>query len=446
MRKKIIFIFVLLLVLPLVSVSAVEFNVNANYSSGETMIVKVAANFISPLSKSNIFFYEGHVRIPMQYDIIQAGSSEYYIYASLVDKFVGDYSISLENIKYMSGANVLEEDLIMNFSITNKTADFSVVPGAVSSSGDFYIEVQNLKDSPISLSIDTSEGNSGEREIFILPSENLTTSFSLQSGEKKKINFRPGIGSKTLRFIEIKNSNASSGNWFSNFFSSSEQTTSYKIPVYLWGTVEGMQQPTFSIEPSSLSYSFATGDVEEKEIYIYNTGNVDIKDIFLSLDEELIPLVNLSVLKIDRLSANSKATIGLTFFSKSPIQTLGNIKAKSDEIIAYSSLTLRFISNYTPVIQNETIQSTVKTCAELQGKICDSTTEECSQEPVYAKDSICCLAACEKIKTSNSGTFTAVIIILILVAAGAWFYFSKFKKMKKKPVNFVDIAKGKIKP
>jgi hypothetical protein len=421
------FIFILLLVLSLVSVSALEFNVNANYSSGETMIVKVAANFISPLSKSNIFFYEGHVRIPMQYDVIQAGSSEYYIYASLVDKSAGDYSISLENIKYMLGANVAEEDLIRNFSISNKTADFSVVPGAVSSSGDFSVEVQNLKENPISISVDTSEGNSGERAIFILPSGNSTkTSFSLQSGEKKKINFGPGIGNKTLRFIEIKN-----------------QNLTYKIPVYLWGTVEGIQQPTFSLEPSSLSYSFATGNAEKKEIYLYNTGSVEIKDILISLDEELVPLVNLSVVKIDKLAPNSKATIGLTFFSKSPVQTLGSIKAKSDDIIAYSSLTLRFISNYIPVIPNETIQSTVKTCIELKGKICNSTTEECSQEPVYAKDSVCCLSSCETIKKSNSGTFTAVIIILVLVAAGAWLYFSKFKKTKKQPVNLLDIAKGK---
>jgi hypothetical protein len=428
MGKRVIFILALFAVLQLLPLfSAVEFNLNANYSSGETMIVKVAANFISPLSKSNIFFYEGHVRIPMQYDVIQAGNSEYYIYASLVDKSAGDYSVNITNTKYMVGTQVVESNLMRNFSITNKTADFSVVPGAVSSSGDFSIEVQNLKESPISISVDTSEGNSGEREISILLSGNSTkTSFSLQSGEKEKINFRPGIGNKTLRFIEIKN-----------------QNLTYKIPVYLWGTVEGVQQPTFSLEPSSLSYSFATGTTEKKEVYLYNTGSVEIKDILISLDEELVPLVNLSVSKIDKLAPNSKATIGLTFFSKSPVQTLGNIKAKSDDIIAYSFLTLRFISNYTPVIPNETIQSTVKTCTELKGKICNSTTEECSQEPVYAKDSVCCLASCETIKKSNSGTFTAVIIILVLVAAGAWLYFSKFRKTKKQPVNLLDIAKGK---
>jgi hypothetical protein len=445
MGKRVIFILALFAVLQLLPLfSALEFNVNANYSSGETMIVKVAANFISPLSKSNIFFYEGHVRIPVQYDVIQAGNSEYYIYASLVNKSAGNYSISIENTEYMSGANRIGGKIVKNFSITNETADFSVVPGAVSSSGDFSIEVQNLKENPISISVDTSEGNSGEREISILLSGNSTkTSFSLQSGEKEKINFRPGIGNKTLRFIEIKNSNVSSGSWFSGLFSSSEQATSYKIPVYLWGTVEGIQQPTFSLEPSSLSYSFATGTAEKKEVYLYNTGSIEIKDILISLDEELVPLVNLSVTKIDKLAPNSKATIGLTFFSKSSVQTLGNIKAKSDDIIAYSSLTLRFISNYTPVIQNETIQSTVKTCTELKGKICNSTTEECSQEPVYAKDSVCCLASCEAIKKSNSGTFTAVIIILVLVAAGAWLYFSKFKKTKKQPVNLLDIARGK---
>jgi hypothetical protein len=360
----------------------------------------------------------------MQYEIIQA-NKEYYIYVVLVGKSSGNFSIAIENAKYMIGAEVVETTLFKNFSITNETASFSVNPGAVSASGDFSIEVQNLKDNSITVSVKTSEGNSGEREILIPSANSTETSFSLISGEKKEINFKPGVGNKTLRFIEIKNANLT-----------------YKVPVYLWEVLEGNKKSTFVLEPSSLLYTFTTSSVVKKVVYLYNTGSSDIKDITISLDEELVPLVNLSVTEISKLAANSKTSIELTFFSKAEVSTLGNIKAKTGEDIAYSSLTLRFINNYTEVIANETIQSTEKTCEDLSGEVCDST-QECSQEPVYAKDNLCCLATCETIKTTNSGTIIAIIIILFIVAIGAWFYLVKYKKTKKSPINFLKIAKGK---
>jgi hypothetical protein len=435
MKKRAAFIFALLIVLSALSftsfASAVEFNVNSNYSQGETMIAKVSGNFISPITKSNVFFYQGHVRIPMEYDVVQI-EGDAYIYAVLARNETGNYSISVENIKYMVGAKVVQDNLIRNFSITNNTADFSVNPGAVSSSGDFVIELQNLRDNQIVVDIKTSQINSSlenstEREILILPSESSETSFSLKSGEKKKISFKPGVGNKELRTIEITTLN-----------------TTYYIPIYLSAVIEGTQKSTFVLEPSSLAYSFATDSAVNKTVYLYNTGSSDITGISLSLDDELAPLVNLSVTNIGTLSANSKIPIELIFFSKKEVATLGNIKAKAGEDIAYSSLTVRFTSNYTPVTPNETIQSTSKTCEELSGVFCNST-QECSQEVVHAADNLCCLASCNEVKKSNSGTIIAVIIIIFIIAAGSWFYLAKYKKSRKSSVNLLKIAKGKDK-
>jgi hypothetical protein len=429
MKKRAIFIFLILGTILILGftplISAVEFTMNANYSQGETLIAKVSGNFINQISKSNVVFYEGHVRIPMQSDVINA-NGDYYIYAVLAGKPTGDYSLSIENAKYMMGAEVSQETLVKNFSINNETADFSINPGAVSASGEFSFEVQNLQDSPITIDVKTSENSSGEREILILSAGNLTeTSFSLKSGEKKEITFKPGIGDKTLRKIKL-----------------SSTKTVYNVPVYLATVLEGNQVSSFVLEPSSLSYSFSTNSVFQKTVYLYNNGNTEIKDIELSLDNELVPLLNLSVVKVNKLSANSKIAVNLTFYSKTEVSTLGNIKAKSGENIAYSSLTIRFIKNYTAVSSNETIQSSAKTCEELSGTICTST-QECSQEPLYAKDNLCCLSTCKEIKKSNSGIIIAVVIILLIVGVGVWFYFAKFKKIKKSPVNFVDIAKGK---
>jgi hypothetical protein len=496
MKKMVGFIILLFAVLSMLPcISAIKFEVNPEYNLGETMIIPVSANFTSPLTKSNVFFYEGHSRIPMQYGVVQAGN-DYYIYVLLSGKSEGNYSISLENIRYLSGTTLIEEDIFRNFSISNKTSDFYISPGAVSASGSFSFDIHNLKNSALSISVKTSEGKSNERPIFILPSNSTTASFSIAANQVKKIDFQPGIGNKTLRLIEIKSADSSN-------------TTSYKVPAYVWGIISPREEITFFIEPSSISYSFYTNSQERKEIYLYNTGTSALKNVALKMDNELSPFLNLSKTFISSVPANSKIAIGMIFFSSSEKNLVGNIEAKAGNITAYSSLSIGFVNlnsillvnetiinetsnetanpdlnssvnitsnsttnatsnvtsnvasnntikvnatsnitsnitkvNNSQVIPNKTqIQSVSKTCTELKGEIC-SSSQTCSQEPVYAKDNLCCLAECQEIKKSNSGIFIGAGIVLIILIVILWF-FAKFKKTKSSPVNLLNVARGK---
>jgi hypothetical protein len=482
-------LFITLSFLP--SLYALTFEVNPEYNLGETMIMRVAGNFTSTLEKSNVFFYQGHSRMPMQYNVIQAGN-EYYIYVLLAGKSEGNYSVSLENIMYLEGTSLMDESVSRNFSITNRTADFYISPGAVSASGNFSFEVQNLKNSAISISVTTSEGKANERQIFISPQNSTSASFSIPAGQKKRIDFQPGIGNKTLRFIEVKTSNIT-------------EATSYKIPAYVWGIISPRVQTTFFIEPSSISYSFYTNSQERKEIYLYNIGNSELKNVVLSADSEFSNYLNLSKTKFN-LPANSKVAIGMIFFSETEKDILGNIEAKTGNITAYSSLSINFvslpsitvvnetknntanlenttnttinnatnissnISNVTsnitsnntsnvtsnttvnvtsnktsdnlPVIINKTqIQSVLRTCSELKGLVCTSS-QVCSQEPVYAKDNVCCLAQCQEIKKDNSGTFIAIGIVILIIIIVLWFVV-KMKKTKQSSVNLLKVARGK---
>ena len=94
MKTKILIILFILLLLPLIS--AVEFELKTNFSQGETLIAKVSGYFLEPILKENIFFYRGHVRIPMEYDVAEIGE-EFYIYALLSDKSPNNYSIVIKN-------------------------------------------------------------------------------------------------------------------------------------------------------------------------------------------------------------------------------------------------------------------------------------------------------------------------------------------------------------
>ncbi|VVB83685.1 Uncharacterised protein [uncultured archaeon] len=418
MKKEVILVLMLFcLVFPFVS--AVEFDLNQNFSQGETLVEKVSGNFLSPLTKNNIFFYEGHVRIPMEYGVLGI-NGDYYIYALLSGKSEGDYSVSIENAQYMKGAEILSDKIIKNFTITNETADFFVSPGVMISAGDFFLELQNTGDNQVTISINTEANNSGIRKV-----EASANSVQLKSGEIKKIYFKVGIGKPELKTIELKT-----------------EKTIYEIPVYISSELEGILQPTFSFEPSSVTYSFPTNSIIKETIYLYNTGEKEINNINISLDDSLISLVNLSVTKITSLKPDSKVSIELTFFSKNETTELGNLKAKSEDAIAYSSISLKLMNNYT-LSPNETIQSSAKTCTELLGSVCNISTEKCSQEPVYATDNLCCMGTCDKIqKSGSSAKVIGILLFILVVAGGAWFYFKKYKKAKK-PLNLLEVAKGK---
>jgi len=422
MKAFFLIVFLIFLLSPLVF--AIEFNLNQNYKSGETIIAKVSGNFLTSLTKDNVFFYKEHVRIPMTYGIEKI-ENEYYLYASLLGKTQGNYSIALENIQYMQGAETLSDDIVKNFSITNETADFSLKPGVIVTSGEFSIDIQNLKDNRITVSVRTEVVNSSERSISIVTQETAVDSVSLSpvSGEIKKIYFTSGYGSPTFQKIEFKTSNLT-----------------YEVPVYIFSTFLP-EVTSYKMEPSELISSVPTNTLTKKVIFFYNTGDKEIRNISLSLSDSIKPFVNLSQDYIESLEPKTNVPIQLSFFSPGEIEVSGTLGANvNGETMLYSQISLKFLSNYVPV--NESQESSVKTCAELNGRVC-TQTEACDTEIVYAKDNLCCLGKCVATKKkSSTGVIIALAIFFVLAIAGFWFYKKKFKKTKKS-VNLLDIARGK---
>jgi len=417
--KKILIFLLVLLILP--NVLAVEVEINESFNQGETMIAKVSGNFISPLTKENIFFYRGHTRTPMEYGVMGV-EGEYYIYALLIGKEAGDYSLSIENAQYMRGVEITGDNIARNFSITNDTADFSVNPGVVSASGDFSLEIQNLQDSKITVNVKTKAEES--RRIFIYPELSEESSIQLLSGQKKQIDFKLNSGEIAFKKIQLQTNN-----------------TSYEIPISMPTSSEGTPEPTFSLEPSTFNYSFPTSSTLKKTVYLYNTGTVAMKNISLSLSDSLTPFMNISIKEIKTLDAGSNVPLELIFYSKAETGIEGELKAKTGETIAYSSISVQFVNDYV-IPKNQSGQFSIKPCAELQGVICNNESVKCNTELIKAKDGLCCKGTCSVIKKSSAGKIIAVVIILALIGGGVWFYFKKFKKAKK-PVDLVQISKVK---
>lgn len=332
MKKRIIFLAVLLFLFPVLS--AVEFNMSSEFAKGETLTAKVSGNFINPILKENIKFYRGHVRVSIE-PFVAKINDDFYIYAQLPET-ENNYSIVISEVEYYSGSTTTDTNLTKNFTITNSTADFSVEPGFAVADKNFSFQLQNLKDSSITVSVE-QETISGSEETFTVEDSVL-----LKSGEIKKIEFKlENTDEQTFKMIKLITENFS-----------------YEIPVYVYG----------------------------EEVSEFNETD---EDNYIDLDED-------------------------------------------DEEV---------INDGEEISEEEYVPETSDTCDELDGKIC-SSNEECSGETKYAQDGICCLASCEKVRTSSTGKIIGWVLLVGALGFIFWFFKFKYKKAKRE-VNVLDIGKGK---
>jgi len=215
MKKTILLFISLLLILPIIS--AVEIDMKSEFSQGETLMAKISGNFLEQVKKENIFFYREHVRIPLEYDMAKI-DDKYYVYAQLGDKGPNNYSLRIENTRYMQGVNMVEEDIIKNFVITDDLADFKVNPGFIIADEPFTIEVQNLRDFKIEIEINENKTSTGGGlfESLFGGLQGSEGDIELFSGEIRNLEF--DLGNETsFSFIELKTENIT-----------------YEIPVYVF--------------------------------------------------------------------------------------------------------------------------------------------------------------------------------------------------------------------
>ena len=209
--------------------------------------------------------------------------------------------------------------------------------------------------------------------------------------------------------------------------------------IFSKGTEE-LKESDFKLEPPELNISMPTNSDTTRIIYLHNTGEETLENISLSISDSLEPYVLLSVEEIEDLKEDSSVKIEVSLSSDEKERLIeGQITAKtSQDLYAYSTITLNFLKDFVP--SEEPIISTAKTCDELGGKICDSEQEECSKEPIYAKDNKCCLGTCEKIEESSIGKTIGWMIIIVIGVFLIWFFMKKYRGAKK-PFNLLTKRK-----
>ncbi|MGY4884114.1 MAG: DUF7107 domain-containing protein [Nanobdellota archaeon] len=215
MKKFLVFALFCLLISPLIS--SIEIEMSSDYDKGETIIASVSGTFLEPLTNSNIYFYRKNVRTTFDYSMGRIGDT-YYIYAQ-TDKTPGNYSIVITNPIYLEEGKVSRKNIFKNFTINENIADFSVSPGLIIASEDFYINLENFKEEIISVNINTKTilGDSSDSLSFFSGVNEIGSSFDLNPLLVKRINIlTEDISKTTIKYL---------------YFSSNNLR--YEIPIYI---------------------------------------------------------------------------------------------------------------------------------------------------------------------------------------------------------------------
>jgi len=417
MKKGVLFLFAIFL---LASVSALSITLPENVNQGSTIIATLQGNILNPITKSDVGFFEGHVQIPLDYDIEKIEDT-YYIYA-LVPYSEKLYTLKINDVYFKENNAFKTADLEANFSSSNLTADFNVNPGFI-----------------------ITRENSFQLDLYNNLNSNLDITYTLGNTE----------GSKTIPLQETSKLNIDTSKIKGtslNHLIISSQNTQYDISVYVIrnqtfiqvekndsnnSIIEFLEGPNLQFSIDKIDETLKIGEGYEYPLVLENQGDEDSGEITLKVSDELIDFVSLEISSIENLPPNAKQEIKFSIFTKIPINLEGGILAESSKSSDELKIVLFAEENVEPV-------SSIKSksfCKDLNGTIC-LLSQTCSGKSVPSSDNIFCCTngICQNPgnqttgEGNNSNTVSIIIVVVaLLIILGLIFW--RLKKTRKKQIT-----------
>lgn len=409
--KKVGLLFIL--VLSLSMVTAMEITLyKENYDKGETIIASISGNFLEPIKIDNVGVYRGHVQLPIDIDMILIDET-YYI-AGKLPLEENNYTIKIKDVNYREFNQVKEEDIEVNFSTINNTAEFALSPGVIFSTGDFDIDITNYNNFPITLSYTFGYGNK-----------------SLQVPTQDSKTFKISTDNLDKTFI-------------GDFYISSLSGYGYLLPSYIIINSSTNNLPVGKIIDFSLKSIDAQLNKDESYIYktlIKNNAGYKIEDIEIYPSENLADYITITPNKIKELDREEELELTINVRFKEAGKFDGKVIAEN--INDSQTISLFFEIGQDINISSNTNSTTTNgntasnTCSNLGGNKC-SSDQRCSGDGIFASDGFCCLGQCQsKDSPGNTGDgssginwWAIALLVVILVLVGISF-FLKSKKGKK---------------
>lgn len=247
--KRLCSLLIMLFLIP--TVFSLEIKTSNNFSSQETLIAEIKGEFLEPILNENIFFYRTHVRVPMDFELLRVNNN-YYVYALLPEVTAPtNYSLSVKGVRYMTNNKVSEEEVKKSFIINENIADFKINPGVIVTKEDFFIVMQNLKNSELNVEIRKDEEDFEGFFSFFFGSSGNSDSLTFKADEIMRLKFDISAFSKSSYGKIV----FSSGN------------TTYEVPISIL-IIQSEEEPTedqwWEVEESYISPDSSNNNSKEE--------------------------------------------------------------------------------------------------------------------------------------------------------------------------------------
>ena len=408
--KRVVILLFLLLVINIASAEPIlEIqNQDQGFQPGETLLAKISLQegeqFFTTITLADIEFLEGRKKTFFEYDIVLYDNT-HYLYAYLTR--TGNFTLKINNILYKQAEELkqktLTQDLEIKKNILNETnitttKILSIKPGFKFTSTQPEFILKNTGDSELNIDYNSQQ-------------------ISLQPTQIKTIQNTP---QQTFSYLTIST------------------YKEFKIPIIYIPlsipTTQNTTQTFLKSEPSYLHVNLIKDQQppeNTQEITLFNFAEDNLTNIMISSDIEVLEIQNQN---LSDIQAKSETPLTLNFNTNTEKNFLqGSIILKYTQQQSEQELTIPI---YVYIASNESsqTQTSEESCEDLSGKICDYSTESCSETPIYASGLPCCLGTCNKIKSDDKKSYGWVIGILIFVVLAiiGFLIFRKIRKTKQK--------------
>src|SRR4030042_1383839 len=312
------------------------------YQPSETLQAEISGNFLEAVTPENIHFYRER-NVPVEYDILKLGD-RYLLYALLPSK-EGNYTLSIEDIRYEESDVVLEKNIAREFKIQKGNESYLTInPGFVVAREDFYILVESQESRQLDVSF-----LGGKQTVDLI-------------GEKEK-----------KIYFSVSN--------VTNYTAANISLLSYSIPVLIFPNQSSLIEETLDFRFNPLE--FETAVLKDGKftfvVAIVNFGTKNVTGLNISYNSSLS--VKITPEFIPLLESREKQFINFTISSNKTGNFTGKIIASSSNFTAELGLRVMVTENKSELISfiNNSNGSSgyieEKGCAELKGVQCREKEE-----------------------------------------------------------------------
>ncbi|MEM4271297.1 MAG: hypothetical protein QXO70_04360 [Candidatus Pacearchaeota archaeon] len=164
--KKIILLSAVFLLMS--NVLAISIDMEETYLPRQTVIKKISGEILDVLTRENLEFRRGHVKIPLESDLKRIGE-DYYIWF-ITPTLENNYTLVIKDIAITTGGFVKRVDYERNFTVKGNMS-YSIKPGFVYTSNDFEIIVQVYEDNKKTITTNFLEEKA--QDFILKPGENI---------------------------------------------------------------------------------------------------------------------------------------------------------------------------------------------------------------------------------------------------------------------------------